>query len=233
MKNKRIAIMQPGYIPWLGFFELMDKADLFVYLDDVQYTIRDWRNRNRIRTAQGWQWLSIPVLHKSRREQLLKDALINNQIDWRGSHLRALEINYSKASFFSNNFSVITQILLKHWENLTDLNITMIEVIRELLGIKTPTIRASMLNNIKTGKTQRIISICKQLQANYLYDSAAAASFIDIDLFAKEGIVVEFQNYKHPEYKQVYKPFIPYMSVLDLLFNCGRESLQNISNRKK
>ncbi len=224
----RIAIMQPGYLPWLGFFELMFNADLFVFLDDVQYTTRDWRNRNRIRTHQGWQWLTVPVLNNGKKGQMIKDVQINNTVDWRKKHLKALIINYRKAKFFGNYFSDIEKIFCKDRTNLCNFISELILYLKEKLGIATPCIRSSEFN-IKSTKSKRIVEICKVLTANELYDSKAAADFLDLSLFEKEHIKVGFQDYKHPIYKQVYKPFVPYMSVIDLLFNCGEESLEIIT----
>ncbi|MCP4649215.1 MAG: WbqC family protein [PVC group bacterium] len=227
MNKKSIAIMQPGYMPWLGFFDLMHKADLFVFLDDVQYTKRDWRSRNRIRTEEGWQWLSVPVFSKNRYKQLIKDVTINNTINWRRKHLNALELNYHKAEFFNNYYSGIKDIISQQWDSLCGLNINMIKLIADVLGIETPYILSSELN-IKAAKSRRVLEICKELNADELYDSEAAAGFLDTSLFEKENIKVEFQKYKHPVYAQLYSPFYAYMTTLDLLFNCGENSLKVI-----
>ncbi|MFH2136970.1 MAG: WbqC family protein [Candidatus Omnitrophota bacterium] len=228
MNSKKIAIMQPGYLPWLGFFELMLRCDLFVFLDDVQYTVRDWRNRNKIRTKQGWQWLSVPVLHKGRRQQLIKDVQINDALPWKNKHLKAMEINYRKSRFFPDYFPGIEKIFAMDLPGLCDLNIELIVFLKECLKIDTPGIRSSSLT-LKAGKNERIIDICQQLNAGELYDSQAASEFLEGALFAKKGIKIEFQKYNHPEYKQLYPPFIPYLSVIDLLFNYGPQSRKIIS----
>jgi len=229
MVNRRVAIMQPGYLPWLGFFELMLQVDILVFLDDVQYTVRDWRNRNKIRTKQGWQWLSVPVLHRGRREQLIKDVQINDGMSWKKKHLRALEINYHKACFFSDYFSGIEKIFAMNLHRLCDLNIELILFLKSCLKIDTSVLRASSLR-VKSGKNERIIDICEQLNAGKLYDSQAASGFIDVSLFEKKGIKVEFQKYNHPKYRQLYTSFIPYLSVIDLLFNYGPQSREIISS---
>lgn len=223
--------MQPGYLPWLGFFELMARCDKFVFLDDVQYTKRDWRNRNRIRTHQGWQWLTVPVLNRNRPYQLIKNVQINNQISWQKKHLKALRINYTKSRFFGKFYPEIEYIYSKRWESLCELNVALILYLTKSVSIKTPCIFSSGLN-IKSKRTQRIIEICKMLNANELYDSKAAANFLDLSLFEAENIKVKFQNYVHPIYEQVYRPFIPYMSVIDLLFNCGSRALDVIFGKK-
>lgn len=226
--GKRIAIMQPGYLPWLGFFELMQNCDLFVLLDDVPYTKKDWRNRNRIRTKEGWKWLSVPVRHKDRSGQLIKDVEIDNGKRWKKEHLNALYFNYHKAKYFTDYFSRLRNIYERAFDNLCILDCEIILYLRDQLKISTECITSSSLN-IKSSKNKKILEICKILEAEELYDSKASAEFIDTALFEREDIRVEFQDYGHPVYHQVFDPFIPYMSVLDLLFNCGPESLNIIS----
>lgn len=226
----RIAIMQPGYLPWLGFFELMQKCDIFVLLDDVQYTKKDWRNRNRIRTKDGWIWLSVPVLTKNKHFQLINEAKINNSVDWKRKHLKAIEINYHKARYFKNYFSDLEKLYAYNWEYLVDLDVEIINWIAKELSIKTPTIKSSSFN--RDGKKEdKIINICKKLGARELYDSKAAQNIFNIEKFLQNDIKVEFQDYRHPTYKQIYEPFIPYMSVVDLFFQYGPESLNILINK--
>ncbi len=225
--RRRIAIMQPGYLPWLGFFELMYHCDLFVFLDDVQYTKRDWRNRNRIRTCNGWQWLTVPVFNRNKRGQQIRDVQINNHGNWQKQHFKALQIHYSKSRFSSLLLPEFKNIYSKQWDKLLDLNVELILLLAETLLIKTPWVFSSELN-IKSKKSERILEICKLLNADELYDSKAASDFLDLSLFEKEEISVKFQDFEHPVYNQVYKPFIPYMSVIDLLFNYGEEGLRII-----
>jgi len=226
-KNKRIAIMQPGYLPWLGFFELMHNCDVFVFLDDVQYTKRDWRSRNRIRTHNGWQWLSVPVFNRGKREQLIKDVQINNTVDWQKQHFNALKIHYGKSRYFKLYKDEIKNIYTQQWKSLLGLDIELISFLARKFSIETPCRLSSELKAGGRG-SQRIVNICKRLEADELYDSKAAASFLDLSLFEKEKIKISFQNYSHPEYRQVYVPFIPQMSALDLLLNCGQSSREII-----
>ena len=212
--------MQPGYLPWLGFFELMSDCDLFVFLDDVQYTKRDWRSRNRIRTPQGWQWLSVPVFSRDKRGQLLRDVCINNDSDWRRQHLNALRIHYRKSRHFDSLLPKLERIYSEKWASLLALDVKLISFIAAELSIKTPCMFSSELK-IESSGSLRILDICRKLNADELYDSKAAAGFLDRSLFEREGIKVVFQEYVHPVYEQVYKPFVPYMSAVDLLFNCG------------
>lgn len=226
----RISIMQPGYIPWLGFFELMYNCEYFVLLDDVQYTKKDWRNRNRIRTKHGWIWLTIPVLTKGSRFQLINEVMINNTLDWKKKHLSSIKINYSKAGYFRDYFPKLEKIYTQEWNYLLDLDIEIIKWLKEMLGIKTPLVKSSDLK-VSGRKEEKIIGICKKLSADELYDSKAASTFFDLGKLEREKVNVKFQDYTYPVYKQLYNPFIPYMSTIDLLLNHGPRSLGIIFNK--
>lgn len=219
-EQMRIAIMQPGYLPWLGFFELMHNCDVFVLFDDVQYTKKDWRSRNRIRTKDGWMWLSVPIQTKHNRCQMISEARIDHSSNWRHKHVKAVEINYRKARFFKDYFAAFKEILSFEWTHLCDLDFELIKWLSEAIGIRRKIIRSSVL---KTGgkREEKIISVCKALGAGVLYDSKAAASFLDAHEFDRHGIRMIFQDYAHPVYEQVHSPFMSFMSTVDLLFNCG------------
>jgi WbqC-like protein family len=217
----RIAIMQPGYLPWLGFFELMQNCDLFVVLDDVQYTKRDWRSRNRIRTKEGWMWLTVPVLVKNRRGQHIRDTKINNDCPWKEKHLKSLKSNYSKARYFNGCIGELEGIYRKDWAFLLDLDMEIILFMAHHFAIKTNIALASSLGIHGLGGNDHILEICRKLGANELYDSAGAKPFIDLNLFENANIKVVFQEYRHPIYAQIHQPFLPHMSAIDLLFNAG------------
>lgn len=223
----RIAIMQPGYLPWLGFFELMHNCDLFVLFDDVQYTKKDWRSRNRIRTNKDWMWLSVPVQTRSKRFQLIKEAKIDHSSNWRHKHLKAVEINYKGSPYFEKYFPCLREIISFKWEHLVNLDLELIKWLSSEIGIKRTILMSSELG---TGgmREQKIIAICKALKADELYDTKVSATFLDVAQFGLHGINISFQDYNHPIYTQVYSPFIPYMSSIDLLFNHGSRSLDII-----
>ena len=225
----RIGILQPSYLPWLGYFEQIYKVDVFVFYDDVQYDKNGWRNRNKIRGSNGFIWLTVPVFTKGKAKQLIKDVIINNNINWRKKHIRTLEQYYRKAPFFEDYFPEIKKILEKNWEKLCDLNITLIKLISEFLNIKTPFYLSSNLK-ISGGRIDRLIKICKYFKADEFYEGASGRNYIDTEIFKKEGIKVIFQDYKHPIYKQQFEPFLPYMSIVDLLFNHGDKSLKILLN---
>lgn len=221
----KISIMQPAYLPWLGFFELMVNSEIFVLLDTVQYNKKSWRNRNKIRTKNGWIWLTVPVSVKGKFQQLTKDVKINNQIPWQAKHLNAIRINYSRSPFFEEYITDLEKIYSRGWEDLVSLDLELINFFIKRLGIATTIIKSSELNTLGKGN-EHIINICKKLNADELYDSQGARVFIEQELFDREGIRVIFQDYRHPLYEQAHKPFIPCMSTLDLLFNCGKDSLK-------
>ena len=226
----KISIMQPGYLPWLGFFELMARCDLFVILDNVQFTKKDWRSRNRIRTKDGWIWLSVPVLSKHRKTQLITETKINNDRHWGQDHLQSLKIHYAKAPYLKDYIPFFEDIYNRKWDYLLDLDMAIIVHLAEQLNISTTIIQASNLPIPEVSGNQRILEICRVTRAHELYDSNGAIAFINTALFHEAGINLTFQDYPHPEYRQIYKPFLAYMSVIDLLFNEGPQSKEIILN---
>jgi hypothetical protein len=228
----RVGILQPGYLPWLGFFEQMHKSDVFIIYDDVQYDKESWRNRNRIKTANGVQWLTVPVQIEFNNHPLIKDVIIDNKTNWRKKHLFSIRQNYSKAPLFRKYIDIFENVYSREWEYLVDINMYFILKLSESLGIiQKKIIRSSMLN-MSGGRTERLINICKLFNADTFYEGAAGKNYIDSTQFLRHGIKVEFQDYKHPLYKQLHGDFVPYLSVIDLLFNHGEESLAILLNKK-
>ena len=220
----RVTILQPSYLPWLGFFEQMSRSDKFVLLDDVQYTRRDWRNRNRVRVNEGWAWLTVPVLQKSRFSQTLIETRIDNSVPWRKKHLQTLRQHYCKAPFFENYFPRCQHIYEKDWSFLFDLCLETIQLLKEEIGIETPLLRSSQMKT-SGEKTERLLSICGELGATHYLSGEAARDYIVEEEFSRKGIELEYQKYEHPVYPQRYPGFVPYLSAIDLLFNCGEQSL--------
>jgi hypothetical protein len=226
----KVAIHQPQYLPWLGFFDKMDQSDIFVLLDDVQYKKNEWQNRNKIRNAEGWQWLTVPVLYDF--GQKINEVKIDNRRDWREKHMKSLELNYSKAPYFKDYSSFFREVFEKEWEHLAELSIYFISGLKDLLGIETKIIKSSRLN-ITTEKTDRLVDLCKKLEADVYLSGAGGSDYLDESAFAQSGIKLEYQKYTHPEYDQVYKGFYPHMSVADLLFCCGDKGLDIIREGRK
>ena len=216
-----IAAHQPQYLPWLGFFDKIDSSDAFVLLETVQFKKNEWQNRNRIKTAQGWQWLSIPVMH--RFGQVISEIQINNTQRWQHKHIQSLTQNYSRAPFFSEYQPALEALLLKKWEYLSELNISLIQLLCEWLGIETPCYAASELGDFTADPDQRLIEITSSLGGNTYLAGAGGREYMRLDLFQKAGIEVMFQEYRHPEYNQLHGDFVSNLSVIDLLFNYGPE----------
>jgi len=226
----RIGILQPGYVPWLGFFEQMHRSDIFVIYDDVQYDKESWRNRNRIKTADGVQWLTVPVIAKFSEHPLINQVKIDNSSDWNKKHLLTIKQNYSKAPFFKQYIDIFEEAYTKEWEYLIDIDMYFIIKLAECLGINKEKIMKSSTLNIKGDRLERLVEICKRFKANIFYEGASGKNYIDDNYFNEHGIKVEFQDYKHPRYKQLFGDFVPYLSVIDLLFNHGDKSLVILIN---
>jgi hypothetical protein len=220
----KCAIMQPTYMPWLGYFELMSNCDVFIFLDDVQFVSKSWHNRNRIKALDGELLLVVPVLSKGYRFKNINEIMVNNSVNWRRKHLSTIQHAYKKAPFFNSYIDGLNSIYLKEYEKLLDLNLAIIEFFKKSIGIETPTILSSTIN-AEGVKSERIVNICKRLNADVLYDAQGAKEILDLDLFRNNRIEVIFQEYKHPVYKQLHGNFISHLSVLDLLFNEGDRSL--------
>jgi len=221
--DKKIAILQSNYIPWRGYFDMINMVDEFILYDDVQYTKNDWRNRNQIKTKDGKQWITIPV-HQENLDQKIKDTLVSNDI-WRKKHWKAIIQNYSKAANFNDYKDLFEELYLDSNEKLlSKINYRFIVAISRILGIKTK-ISWSMDYNLVEGKTERLVDLCKQVCANEYLSGPAAKDYIGSDLFDSEGISVKYMAYsRYPEYKQLYPPFDHAVSIIDLIFNEGPDA---------
>lgn len=218
-----ISIMQSGYLPYCGFFDLIHRCDLFVIYDDVQYDKGSWRNRNRILGPNGFVWLTVPVLVKGRTGQLLGDTEINNTVEWRRKHLRTIEQYYSRAPHFEDYRDFFNDLYGRPWSLLVDVNEALIDFFRRQLGITCPLIKSSTLQS-QGQKTERIIKICKELGATTYISSNGAKPYLQEHLFAESNLELQYQDYSPRPYPQLHPGFEPYLSVLDLLFNCGPQS---------
>jgi len=225
IKSMRVTILQPSYLPWLGFFEQMHRSDQFVLYDDVQFTRRDWRNRNRIRVQEGSVWLTVPVIQKNKYEQSLLETKIDNSTSWKRKHLESIRCHYSKTPFFDLYFPWCEKTFNREWDFLLDLSLETIQYLKGELKINTPLLRSSELGE-SGNKSERLISICKQLGATQYLSGESARNYISEKDFSDQGIGLEYQNYQHPEYPQRYEGFVPFLSTIDLLFNCGDKSME-------
>lgn len=216
-------ILQPGYLPWLGFFDQMAQCDLFIYYDDVQFDKHGWRNRNRIKTAQGPLWLTVPVRHHNLDAPAMQEVEIVSQVSWRKKHLGSIKQHYGKAKYFQTLYEPLQKILNQDWRKLIDLDMALVEMFRNYLEIHTPIVRSSELE-VAGNKSTRLLALCKKVGADCYLTGDAARSYLEPELFQKEGVAVEWHGYQHPIYSQQYTGFTPYLSIVDLIFNLGDES---------
>lgn len=219
-----IAIIQPSFLPWLGYFEQMAVADVFVYFDDVQYTRKDWRNRNLLKSPYGVKVVSVPVQKSKREETLIKDARINCDQPWQKEMVAKIKEWYRTALFFNDIFLKIRDIIDQRYEFLVELNYALNQAIMDFLKISVPIHFSSDMPDKSTDRNLKIIDICRHHGANILYDGKSAQAFIDQELFQSHGIKVIFQDYQHMPYPQLWGDFESHLSILDLLMNCGPQS---------
>lgn len=223
--GKRVAIVQSNYIPWKGYFDLIAACDEFILLDDVQYTRRDWRNRNKIKTPAGVQWMTIPVEVKGKYHQRVRDVVVSDP-DWARKHWRTLAQNYGRAPHFREFASAV-----ERWYDaaaamrlLTDINEHFLRSLSGTLGITTP-IRRSVEFTLADGATERLVALCTQVGARAYLSGPAAKAYLDTARFSQAGISVEWMNYDgYLEYPQLFPPFDHGVTALDLLFNTGPEA---------
>jgi hypothetical protein len=227
-----VAILQPSYLPWLGFFEQMFKVEVFVIYDEVQFDKNGWRNRNRIKTVQGAQWLTVPVLTKGKSKPANHAVKVNSAVNWNQKHLKSIELNYKKLPFFNDFSPKIEEVLKKNWNFLLDLNLNLIYLIKDYLGIDTPIKLSSEIpSKIETAISpeERLVEICRFFGATTFYEGYAGKKYIEESFFSKSGIKLVFQEYHHPIYRQGFGEFVPYLSTIDLIFNEGPDSLKILS----
>ncbi len=223
--KKIITIHQPNYIPWLGFFHKLLISDIYVAFDDVQFEKNSFNNRNKIKTSSGDCWLTIPVITKGKsKETLINNAQIDNNQKWAKKHLKTIQINYSKSEFYEDYILFFEETYNKKWDMLSDLNVHILRWLLREFEIETKFILSSKTKD-KTGKKDKLVlDICKKLDADIYVSGALGKGYLNVDEFKKEKIDVYFQDYNHPKYSQLWGDFKPYMSIIDLLFNHGKES---------
>ena len=220
---KKVAIVQSNYIPWKGYFDLINTVDEFIIYDDVQYTKNDWRNRNKIKTVQGMQWLTIPV-YQHKLNQKIKETKVYDK-RWALKHWRTLSQNYGKAPYFKNYQDLFEELYLTiRTEYLSEINYLFLRAISGLLGIETK-ISWSSDFQYGSGKTERLINLVKLVKGQVYVSGPAARDYLDDALFAEAGIDLNWMDYSgYPEYHQLYPPFEHQVSILDLIFNEGPQA---------
>lgn len=224
----RVAIHQPEHLPWLGYLDKAARADLFILLDTVAFKKNYFENRNRIRTPQGWAWLTVPVLIKGKFGQAFTEVEINNKARWAEVYFRTLRQNYSKAPFWKDYSPGLEQVILHPWERLVDFNLALIDFLWSAFGIATLRRRASELN-VPGKKGDLLLNICRQVGAAVYLSGPSGRDYLDESIFTAAGIGVEYHSFTHPEYRQLFSPFVPGMSSVDLLLNEGPEGFRRLT----
>lgn len=221
----RVAIHQPQFLPWLGYLDKIDQADVFVALDTVQYKKNEWQNRNRIRTAQGWQWLTVPVHYTF--GQRIHEVRIDETSDWRARHLRALTLSYGKAAFHQRYAEGLRSLYQRASDRLGTVNLATVRWLLDAFGITTPLRLASEMA-LREEPTDRLIDICRAVGATRYLAGAGAQGYLEVGRFKASGIELDVQEFHHPTYPQCYAPFVPDLSAVDLLLNCGEQALARL-----
>ncbi len=219
-----VAVHQPQYLPWAGYLDKIDQADVFVLLDTVQFKKGEWQNRNRIKTAAGWQWLTVPVRHD--HGQTIAEVRIDpERPNWSRKHREALKTNYGATPWYERVRERLEPVWEQEWTALASLNRATIEVLVDLMGITTPLHWASELGPASEQPDERLIHICDILGADTYLAGAGGPDYMELSRWEQAGVQVVVQAFVHPEYDQPFGGFLPAMSAVDLLCNCGPEAL--------
>jgi hypothetical protein len=220
---KTLVVLQPGYLPWLGFFDQMRRADVFVYYDDVQYDKHGWRNRNRVKSPAGPHWLTVPVRHHGLGQPRIMDVEIDTRAPWARKHVGTLRQFYARAPFSDAYLPELEELLSRPWTRIIDLDVAVVAVMARWLNLSPNIHRASTLG-VNGEQSARLLALCQHFAATRYLSGSAARDYLDVPMFERAGVTVEWQDYRHPIYPQQHGEFVPYLSAIDLLLNCGDES---------
>ena len=225
-----LAAHQPNFIPWIGYFHKMALADKFVLADDVQYTTHGYINRNYIKTANGKQWLTVPVITKGRGLQKINEVRIDKDQDWRRRHWNSLQMNYKYAPYFDYYADFFEQLYQKEWTFLVDLNIELIEFVRKSLNIPCPILLSSELD-LRSDATEGIVDMVKKVNCTKYLSGESGKKYLNEKLFADAGIELIYTDFAHPKYHQQFGEFVFHLSIIDLLFNEGVRAGEFVEGR--
>ena len=225
MTKKTVVIHQPDFLPYLGFFHRLLHVDLFVVLDNVQFLRRGWHHRDKIKTPQGDSWISLGVVKSSQQTSINNIILSNN--DWKKKHLNIIKQNYKTSKYFDEIFPYIKELYSNNFEKMIDFNLKSISILMELFDIKI-NMEFSSKYNLNTRANELLVDILNEVDATHYLSGIGAKDYFKSEVFDKANIEVIWQNFKHPIYPQPYGEFIPYLSSIDMLFNCGVEESRKI-----
>lgn len=220
----KMAAHQPAYLPWLGYFDKIKRSDIFIYLDTVQYEKNSFTNRNKIKTANGPVWLSVPVIKTGHFDKIMSEMMIDRNSRWQRKHLNSIQMAYSKAVYFKELFPRLKELYEKDYETIVDVTWEHLMFWLEVLGIETKIIKSSSLD-VSGKKSELIFDLCRAVGADYYISGSMGRDYLEIEKFKNAGIGVEFQDYKHPVYTQLYGEFIPDMGIVDFAMNADDYSM--------
>ena len=218
----KVGIIQSNFLPWRGYFDFIREVDLFIIHDDLQYTKGDWRNRNRIKTPRGLEWITVPVNYKH-TSQLIEETTVDYSTPWARKMLNRIKESYCNTHGFDEYYPELSEELLESVDSISNLNVRLIRWACRHLKIETP-IKFSREFNPRGIKTERLIGILKQVRATAYLSGPAAQAYLETELFGNEGIKLEFKKYNYVEYPQLYPPFESQVSIIDLLFMMGEKA---------
>jgi len=230
-----VSIMQPAYLPWLGYFDRIARSDLHIVLDQVQADLSSktkFANRNKVRTATGWTWLTVPLNTKGlHHEKYLHTLEIVGESDWASRHWATMRLNYARAPYFSEHKAFFESVYARPWRRLSELNRVTNLYLLDALGIRRKILYGSEMT-VTGKKDELILNLCKAVEATTYISGPFGRDYLHESEFHDVGIEVRYHEYRHPTYPQTYSGFEPYMSVVDLLFNCGPDSLRILTNSR-
>jgi hypothetical protein len=209
---------QPAYLPWLGYFDKLLRSDIFIFLDTVQFERNSFINRNKIKTPQGSVWLTVPVKLKGHLDVPLSEIAIDSKIAWKKNHLKSIYLNYKKSPDFEKSYSKIEGLYQKDYELISELCWDQLGFWLREMGIEKTIVRSSELP-ISSKKSDLIIDLCRYFQADHYISGALGQNYLEEERFQEAGITIEYQDYRHPVYPQLWGGFLPYMSIVDFWMN--------------
>ena len=226
----KVSINQPAYLPWLGYFDRIASSDIAIVLDSVMIEKGSYTNRNKMRSGNGWSWLTVPI--KASGQPLISEVQIDNQRDWRKKHFQLVNQAYAKARHSARHMEWINDLYSREWKELNELLTYTNSYFLGALSIRTKIIHSTALKVAGT-KSELVLNLCKEVGATEYISGPFGIDYLDLPSFERAGILVTFQDYKHPVYEQCQGGFESHMSILDLLLNCGSASGQILRNDKK
>tara|TARA_B100000315_G_scaffold156179_1_gene144737 strand:+ start:1773 stop:2483 length:711 start_codon:yes stop_codon:yes gene_type:complete len=225
-----VTIHQPDFLPWLGFFDRWEKSDLYIVLDDVQFIRRGWHHRDKIKTQNGIEWLTVPVQKKGRYYQTINEVRINNEENWRHKHLETIQAAYRKATNFDLVYGRLSEIYNRNHDLLISFNMNLLSLCSKMLGMNTPVVFASEFNVKSTG-SQRLVDLVKSVGGEEYLTGTGSRDYLDEELFRKAGIGVCWQEFDHPVYKQLHGGFEKRLSALDFLMIATKSDIGNFKSK--